>query len=168
MFFICFKTSWSGCNSFSTVFRGPMIKFNCSVTVNTKQTLHLHMFYFQCLFLAAMPRIIAFQQNKRKDRLQLGSTLPKLANLCRQQSTDSKFFSFTEKHKHILEKPKEIVGGSSIGLQRNWLLKKPVSENQRTYLNLSMGLTPANWTSTQFVNRCKPLLYALRFLFRHR
>ena len=45
--------------------------------------------------LEAMQKLIAIYHNKGIDKLKLGCTLPKLANICLQKSTDLNFFLFT-------------------------------------------------------------------------
>ena len=47
--------------------------------------------------------------------LKLGCTLPNLANICLHQSTDAKFYPFTEGDQDLLEEIREdVVGGPSI------------------------------------------------------
>ena len=43
--------------------------------------------------------------------LKLGCTLPNLANICLNKSTDSKFYAFTESDNDLLEKIREDMGG---------------------------------------------------------
>ena len=51
--------------------------------------------------------------------LELGCTLPNLANICLHKSTDAKFYPFTEGDKNLLEKIREdVVGGPSIVFTR--------------------------------------------------
>ena len=51
--------------------------------------------------------------------LKLGCTVPNLANICLQKSTDSKIYPFTENDKDLLEKIREeMVGGRSIVFTR--------------------------------------------------
>ena len=67
--------------------------------------------------LEAMQKTIEFYHNKGIDILKLGCTLPNLANVCLQNSTDSKFYPFTESEKDLQEKIREdMVGGPSIFL----------------------------------------------------
>ena len=69
--------------------------------------------------LEAMPKMIEFHHNKGIDKLKLGCTLPNLANVCLHDSTDSKFFLFTESDKDLLEKIREdMAGGPSIVFTR--------------------------------------------------
>ena len=69
--------------------------------------------------LEAMQKMIEFYHNKGIDMLKLGCTLPILANICLHNSTDSKFYPFTESDKDLLEKIREdMVGGPSIVFMR--------------------------------------------------
>ena len=54
--------------------------------------------------LEAMQKVIAFYHDKDIDMLKLGCTLPNLANICLDKSTDAKFYPFTEGDKDLLEK----------------------------------------------------------------
>ena len=61
-----------------------------------------------------MRKMIELCYNKGVDKLMLGCTLPTLANICLHKSTDSKFFTFIETDKDLLEKLREdMVGGPS-------------------------------------------------------
>ena len=69
--------------------------------------------------LEAMQKMIELYHNKGIDMLKLGCTLPNLANLCLDKSTDSKFYPFTESNKDLLEKIREdMVGGPSLVFTR--------------------------------------------------
>ena len=62
-----------------------------------------------------MQKNIEFYHNKGIDMLKLGCTLPNLANICLQNSTDSNIYPFPESDKDLFEKIREImVGGPSI------------------------------------------------------
>ena len=66
-----------------------------------------------------MQKKIAFYHDKDIDMLKLDCTLPNLANICLHNSTDAKFYPFTEGEKDLLEKIREdVVGGSSIVFTR--------------------------------------------------
>ena len=52
----------------------------------------------------AMQKMIEFYHQKEIDMLNLGCTLPNLANIWLHKSTDSKFYPFTESDKDLLEK----------------------------------------------------------------
>ena len=61
----------------------------------------------------------AFYHDKDIDMLKLGCTLPNLANVCSNNTTDAKFYPFTEGDKDLLEKIREdVVGGPSIVFTR--------------------------------------------------
>ena len=69
--------------------------------------------------LEAMQKMIKFYHQKEIDMLKLGCTLPSLANIFLHKSTDSKFYTFTESDKDLLEKIREdVVGGHSIVFTR--------------------------------------------------
>ena len=69
--------------------------------------------------LEAMQKTIEFYHNKGIDKLKLGCTLPNLANVCLHNSTDLKFYPFTESDEDLLEKiRKGMVGGPSIVFTR--------------------------------------------------
>ena len=54
--------------------------------------------------LEPMQKMIAFCQDKNSDMLKLRCTLPNFANICLHESTDAKFYAFTEEEKDLLEK----------------------------------------------------------------
>ena len=59
--------------------------------------------------------MVAFYHKKGIDMLNLGCTLPNLANICLHKSTSAKFYPFTETDKDLLQKiRKDMVGGPSI------------------------------------------------------
>ena len=68
--------------------------------------------------------IEVYHQNEI-EMLKLGCTLPKLANICLQKSTDSKFHPLTESDKDLSEKIREdMVNGTFIALtQKQWLAR---------------------------------------------
>ena len=69
--------------------------------------------------LEATQKMIDFYQHKDIDMLKLGCTLPNLANFCSHNSTDAKFYPFTEGDKNRSEKIREdLVGGPSIVFTR--------------------------------------------------
>ena len=70
-----------------------------------------------------MQKMIEFYHNKGINMLNLGCTLPNLANICLHKSTDSKFYPFTESYKDLLENiRKDMVGGPSIAFTRKAVL----------------------------------------------
>ena len=68
--------------------------------------------------LEAMQKMIAFYHDKNIDMLELGCTLPNLANICLHKSTDANFYPFREGDKDLLEKIRDVVGGPSIVFTR--------------------------------------------------
>ena len=69
--------------------------------------------------LDAMQKMIELYHDKGIDMLKLGCTLPNLANICLQQSTDYKFYPFFSSDSDLLEKIREdITGGPSIVFTR--------------------------------------------------
>ena len=62
--------------------------------------------------LEAMQKTIAFYHDRDMDMLNIGFTLPNLANICLHKARDAKFYPFTEADKDILEKFREDVVGS--------------------------------------------------------
>ena len=52
--------------------------------------------------LEARQKMIEIYHNKGIDVLNLGCTLPSLANICLHKSADSKFYHFTESDKDLL------------------------------------------------------------------
>ena len=53
--------------------------------------------------LEAMQKMTDFYRQKEIDKLKLGCTLPKLANICLHKPTDSKFYPFTESDRLVGE-----------------------------------------------------------------
>ena len=83
--------------------------------------------------LEAMQKTIAFYHDKDIDMLKLGCTLPNLANISLNKSTDAKFYPFTDEDKDLLEKIREdVVGGPSIVFTRKAVVDEtfiPMSAN---------------------------------------
>ena len=90
--------------------------------------------------------------------LKHGCTLPNLANICLQKSTDAKIYPFTEADKNLLKKFEKtsLVAHLSF-LHAKQLLMKLSSESLQTYANLLLVLMPANYTPTRCVNSCPPV-----------
>ena len=57
----------------------------------------------------AMQKMIEFYHNKGIDMLELGCTLPNLANNCLHKPIDSNFYPFTESDKDLLKKIREAM-----------------------------------------------------------
>ena len=68
--------------------------------------------------LAALQKVIAFDDDKGIDMLTLGFILPKLANVCLHKSTDAKFSPFKEGDEDLFEEIREDVGGPFIVFTR--------------------------------------------------
>ena len=69
--------------------------------------------------LKAMQKMTEFCPQKEIDILKLGCILSNLATICLHNSTDSKFYPFTESDKNLLKKIREItVGGPPIVFTR--------------------------------------------------
>ena len=69
--------------------------------------------------LDAMQKMIEFYHDKGIDMLNLGCTLPNLANICLHKSTDYKFYPFFSIDSDLLEKIREdMTGGSQLFSQR--------------------------------------------------
>ena len=69
--------------------------------------------------LETMQKMIDFYHHKEIDMLNLGCTVPNLANICLHKSSDSKFYPFTESDIDVLEKIREdLVHGLFIVFTR--------------------------------------------------
>ena len=86
--------------------------------------------------------------------LNLGCTLPNLANICLHKSADTKTYPSTEADTDLTEKIENmsIVVHLSF-LHAKQLVMKFLFENQQTYANLLLGLMLANYTHTRIVNQ---------------
>ena len=91
--------------------------------------------------LEAIQKIIAFYHDEDIDMLKLGCTLPKLANICLQKSTDAKFYPFTEGDKDILEKIREdVVGGRSIVFTRKAVVDETFIRKSTNFCKFIVGI----------------------------
>ena len=80
--------------------------------------------------LEAIRNLLAFYHKKGIDMLNLGCTLPKLANFCLHKSTSAKFYPFTETDKDLLQKIREdMVGGPSIVFTRKAVVDETFIRN---------------------------------------
>ena len=87
--------------------------------------------------------------------LNLGCTLPNLANICLHKSTEASFYSVTEGDIPFWKKFEKMLLVVYLSfLHGKQLLMKLFFENQQTYANPLLGLTLANYTSTRCVNTC--------------
>ena len=95
--------------------------------------------------------MIAFYHDKDSDRLNVGCTLPNLANICLHKNTDAKFYPFTEGHTDLLvKKHRDVFGGPFIVFTRKAVVDED-SIRKSTYAISLLVLTLANYTSTQCV-----------------
>ena len=84
--------------------------------------------------LEAMQKLIVFYHDKKIDMLELGCTLPNLANICLHKSTDAKFYPITEGVKNLLEIIREdVVDFPSIVFTRK-------AVNDETFLRKSANI----------------------------
>ena len=66
-----------------------------------------------------MQKMLVFYHKNGIDCLELGRTLPKVANICLHKSTTAKFYPFNETDKILLQKiRKDMVGGLSKAFTR--------------------------------------------------
>ena len=91
--------------------------------------------------LKAIQRRIVFYNDKDIDMLQLGCTLPNLANICLYKSADAKFYSFTEGDKDLLKKVREdVVGGPSIVFTRKAVVDETFFRNSANICKSFVGI----------------------------
>ena len=80
--------------------------------------------------LEAMQKMMEFYYNKGIDMLQLGCTLPNLANICLHMSTNHKFLPFVEADKDLLDKIREdMTVGPSIVFTRKAVVDQAFIQN---------------------------------------
>ena len=105
--------------------------------------------------LEAMQKMIEFYHQSEIDMLKLGCVLPNLANICLHKSTDSKFYSFTEKDKDFLEKIREdMVGGPSIVFTRKAVVDETFIRKSTNLCISIVGIDQANSIPVRCVNQC--------------
>ena len=91
--------------------------------------------------LKAMQTMIEFYHNEGIDMLKLGCTLPNLANICFHKWTDSKFYTFTESDKDLLEKIREdMVGGPCFVFTRKAVLDETFICKSSNLCNSIVGI----------------------------
>ena len=91
--------------------------------------------------LEAMQKMIAFYHDKDIDMLKVGCTLPNLANICSDKSTDAKFYPFTEGDKGFLEKNREdVVGGPSIVFTRKAVVDETSIQKSTNICKSTVGI----------------------------
>ena len=90
--------------------------------------------------LEAMQKMIEFYHKKGIDMLNLGCTVPNLANNCLRYSTDSKFCPFTKSDKDLLAKIREnMVGGPSIAFPRKVVVDETFIRKSSTLCKSIVG-----------------------------
>ena len=73
--------------------------------------------------------------------LTLGCTLPSLANICLQKSTNYKFFPFCESDKDLCEKIREdMTGGASIVFTRKAIVNETNIRNSSNVCKSIVGI----------------------------
>ena len=93
----------------------------------------------------AMQKMLSFHHKKGIGMLQLGCTLPSLANICLHKSTSAKLYPFNDTDKDLLQKIREdMVGGTSIVFTRKAAVDEFFSGNQEIFVNLLLALTHVN------------------------
>ena len=80
--------------------------------------------------LVAMQKMVQFFHQKEIDMLQLGCTLPNLANICLNISINEKFCTFCKSDKDLCEKIREVItGGPSIVFKQKAVVVKTFIRN---------------------------------------
>ena len=105
--------------------------------------------------LEAMQKMIEFYHQKYIAMLKLGCTLPNLANICLNKSTDSKFYPFTESDEDLLEKIREdMVGGPSIVITRKAVVDETFI---RKSTNLCKSIVGTDASQLYPYSMCQPV-----------
>ena len=90
--------------------------------------------------LEVMQKLVDFYQCKGIEIINLGCTLPSLANNCLHKSTTAKFYPFTESDNDLLEKlGKDMVGRSSIEFTRKFVVDKIFVRDSTNWCNSIIG-----------------------------
>ena len=109
--------------------------------------------------LEAMQKMIAFYHDKDIDMLKLGCTIPNLANICLQKSTDAKFYPVTDGDKDLLEKIREdVVGGPSIVFTRKAVVDETFIRKSRNICKSFVGIDASQLYP---YSMCQPLANGL-------
>ena len=99
--------------------------------------------------------MMAFCHDKDIDMLKLGCTLPNLANICLQKSTDAKFYPFTEEDKELLEKiRKGVDDGPSIVFTRKAVVDETFIRNST---NLCKSIVGIDASQLYPYSMCQPM-----------
>ena len=102
-----------------------------------------------------MQKKIEIYHNKVIDMLKLGCTLHNLANICFNQSTDSKFYLFRESDKDLLEKIREdLFSGPSIVFTRKAVVDETFI---RKSLNLCQSFVGIDTSQFYPYSMCQPM-----------
>ena len=105
-----------------------------------------------------MQKMITFYHEKDIDIVNLGCTLPNLANTSLHKSTEAKIYPFREGDKDLMEKVQKILLVVHLSLLHvKQSLTKLLFENPQTYANLLSGLMQANYTPTPCFSRWQRL-----------
>ena len=89
----------------------------------------------------AMQKMLVFFHKKGIDMLELGCTLPILANICLHESTSAKFYPFTETDKDLLQKIREdMVGRLSIVFTRKAMVDETFIRNSGKICKSMVGI----------------------------
>ena len=109
--------------------------------------------------LEAMQKMIEFHHNKGIDMLKLGCTLQNFALICLHNSTDTKFYPFTESDKDLLEKIREdVVGGPSNVFTREAVVDETFI---RKPSNLCKSYVGIDASQLYRYSMCQPMLTGL-------
>ena len=109
--------------------------------------------------LEAMQKMLVFYHKKGIDMLNLGCTLPNLANICLHKSTSAKFYPFTETDTDLLQKIREdMVGGPSIVLTRKAVVDETFIRNSRNICKSMVGIDASQLYP---YSMCQPMPTAL-------
>ena len=105
--------------------------------------------------LEAIQKMLPFYHKKGIFMLNLGCTLPNLANICLHKSTSAKFFPFTETHKDLLQKiPEDMVGGPSIVFTRKAVVEETFIRNSGKICKSIVGIDASQ---LYFYSMCQPM-----------
>ena len=91
--------------------------------------------------LEAMQKMLAFYHKKGIDMLELGCTLPNLANICLHKPSSAKFYPFTGTDKDLLQKiRKNMVGRPSIVFTRKAMVDETFIRNSVSICKSIVGI----------------------------
>ena len=108
--------------------------------------------------LEAVQKMIDFYHDKNIDILNLGCTLPNLANNCLNKYTDAKFYPFTEGDKDLLEKFREdVVAGSPIAFTRKAVVNETFIRKSTNLCKSFVGIDASQLYPTRCVKPCLPV-----------